>query len=263
MVTPEVDVPRIPTKVQVAAVVRSLWVQSSLNYTTMQGLGRLVCLLPVMRWLKLPGTEMAGFIKRHTGLFNSNPFVAALGIGALARLEHDRARNDGSVPEGLIERFAARVSTPLGAVGDELFWATLRPQALLLGVLVALFGGPWGAVALLACFGLWQGYYRWRSFSWGWAAGAEVAPVLQRLRASRSTKVAGIAASGCAGAVSASLFFERVVVTGPAFLCFIAFSGAFVFAYLLIHRGKQATWALISGFVWAIVASVGASVSGF
>jgi len=250
----------VPLWVRMEVVLRAFWIQASLNYQSMQGLGRLVCLLPVMRWLSLPGKEFASFVRRHSGLFNSNPFVATLGLGALARLEFDRNANPESVPDGMIERFSERVSTPLGSVGDELFWVTLRPHAVLVGSVGALLTGAWGACLLLVVFGVWQGYYRWNSFTWGWAAGARIAAVLQSERFRRPAKYAGWIASGCAGAAVALLLVNSPAGALTAKAQVVAFGGAFAGACAALSQRKPATWALLAAVGWAIVVSFGAKM---
>ncbi len=241
-------------------VLRAFWIQASLNYQSMQGLGRLVCLLPVMRWLGMPRKESASFVRRHSGLFNSNPFVATLGLGALARLEFDRNANPESVPDGMIERFSERVSTPLGSVGDELFWVTLRPHAVLLGSLGALLTGAWGACFLLVVFGVWQGYYRWNSFAWGWTSGARIASVLQSERIRKPAKYAGWIASGCAGAAAALLLVNSPAGALAARTQLVAFAGAFAGACVALSHRKPATWALLVAIGWAVVVSFGAKM---
>ncbi len=252
--------PVVPLWVRMEVVLRAFWIQASLNYESMQGLGRLVCLLPVIRWLSLPGKEFASFVRRHSGLFNSNPFIATLGLGALARLEFDRNANPESVPDGMIERFSERVSTPLGSVGDELFWVTLRPHAVLLGALGALLTGVWGACLLLVVFGVWQGYYRWNCFTWGWASGARIAAVLQSEHFRRPAIYAGWIASGCAGAAFVLLLVKSPAGALTSKAQVAAFAGAFAGACAALSHRKPATWALLVAIGWTMMVSFGAKM---
>jgi mannose/fructose/N-acetylgalactosamine-specific phosphotransferase system component IID len=251
---------RIPPGIQLRSVVSSFFVQSSLNHVGMQSLGRLVCLLPVAKWLGIGRLEFPALVRRHSGLFNSNPFIAPLGIGALARLEHDRVRVSSSVPEGMIERFAERVSTPLGAVGDELFWVTIRPHAVLAGVLVALVAGAWGAWVLLGLFAAWQSWYRWNTFTWGWQAGERVGTVLRGEPIRKPARYAGIAASACAGAAVVFAWAQFGVLVPGAQLATVAFLGAAAGGAVVVYRRKPATWAFLAGVVWSLALSVANSI---
>lgn len=250
--------PQIPRSVQARLVIRSAWVQASLNYVGMQNLGRLFCLVPVARWLKLEPSEWVDFVRRHLTTFNSNPFISPLGLGALARMEADHKRGIARLPEGMIERFGERLSTPLGAVGDELFWAAVRPQMVLLGTLVALLAGVWGPAVFLVGFAVWQAIYRWKTFSWGWAAGQQVASILRDRRLRVPARRAGLVAAACAGAVAVVLFAGRTgqVVGAPAtWLSALVFVAAAVSAAIWIRRQRAETWALVGGVALGLAAS--------
>ena len=253
------DAPPIPRSVQAQVVVRSAWIQSSLNYQGMQNLGRLFCLVPVARWLKLEKSEWPGFVRRHLGLFNSNPFISPLGLGALARLEADHKRGAQPLAGSMIERFSERLSTPLGAVGDELFWAAVRPQMVLLGCLVALTAGMWGPITLVVGFTAWQALYRWKTFTWGWVSGSQVASVLRDRRLRLPAQRAGLVAAACAGSLGVLLFLRHQgqIAGGHSWWSGAAFLVAAVSAGIWVHAQRPPTWALIGGLGWGLLASVG------
>lgn len=253
------DTPPIPRAVQAKVVIRSAWVQASLNYAGMQNLGRLFCLVPVARWLKLERSEWPDFIRRHLGMFNGNPFISPLGIGALARMEADHKLGRAPLREGVIERFSERLSTPLGAVGDELFWAAVRPQMVLLGVLIALLSGVWGPIVFLLGFTVWQAIYRWKTFSWGWASGQQVASVLRDRRMRAPAHWAGLVAAMCAGGALVLLWMrvKHGAGTVPSWLLGLVFVLATTGGAVCVHRRRSATWALVGGVAWGLLACVG------
>jgi mannose/fructose/N-acetylgalactosamine-specific phosphotransferase system component IID len=234
-------------------VIRSAWIQSTLNYEGMQNLGRLFALVPVARWLRLNRDEMTSFTTRHLSYFNSNPFVATLGLGALARIEVDN-RETGGPEEGLIERMSMRLSAPLGAVGDKLFWASIRPQAALLGILVALFWGIWGAAAYIACFAVWSAVYRWLCFQRGWDLGLSVARAFK----AEWLRKPGLKASWIASAVAG---FILVVLAGwstqgdGAPYSIVVFILAGVSAAVWVSGERRPTWTLVLAMGWVAVVS--------
>jgi len=253
------EAPAIPLRVRLGVVLRSAWLQASLNYEGMQNLGCLFCLVPVALWLKLDRQEWRAFVRRHLGLFNSNPFISPLGLGALARLEADHHRGARPLAEDTIERFSARLSAPLGAVGDSLFWAAVRPQMVLLGSLVALLAGGWGLAVLLVGFAAWQWTYRWLTFSWGWTLGTQVGVMLRDWRLRRPAQIAGLIAATCAGALVVVLFlrgYARVTGTAPDWRSSAVFIVAAIGAGVLGYGRRHATWALLGGMGLGIVASI-------
>jgi mannose PTS system EIID component len=257
----------IPTGVRFQCVLRSLWLQASLNNSTMQGLGALFCLVPVARWLGLDGADWHRFVTRHQGTFNSNPFIATLGLGALARMEADQAGGDrifGEVKSAqefdeLLPHFRERVSTPLGAVGDSLFWAAVRPQMVLLGAIAALMTGAVGALVLVVGFAIWQFTFRWRSFGWGWALGHRVSDALKDDRLRRPARIAATASAVLAGVLVAVLIpwgIEAVSGWSPDGLGIVAFAASGAMGATIAYRRRASTWALACGLVLGVVAGV-------
>ncbi len=112
---------------------RSLYLQSLLTAERMQGPGFAFALLPVLRRLYGAG-DRGEAMRRHLGYFNTHPVLAGFVLGAVARLEEQRAQGaDVSIER--IEALKRTLASPLAALGDPLFWVTLRPLAGLLGVL--------------------------------------------------------------------------------------------------------------------------------
>jgi mannose PTS system EIID component len=130
-------------------LLRSFAVQGSWNYQTLIGTGLAFVLVPALREVyagDAPGLRRA--LGRHTELFNSHPYLAAVAAGAVARLEAD-----GAAPD-TVARFKAAVRGSLGTLGDRLVWLMWRPMAVLLGLSLVLAGAAWwvGAAAFLLVF---------------------------------------------------------------------------------------------------------------
>ncbi len=257
----------IPVGVRLGIVIRSAWVQATLNNRNMQGLGALFCLSPLARWLKLDREAWSRFVGRHSGTFNSNPFISPLGIGAIARVEADymRGSGDGSAGDDEIGSFSAKLSTPLGAVGDVLFWASIRPQMVLLGLACCLIAGPWwGAAVLVAGFSAWQWSFRWLTFGWGWDLGTRVAAMLRDERMRRPGGIAAKVAAFLAGGIALGLMpwgYESLTGRTLTDLSVVVFVVAAIIGGVVAHSRRAETLALVGGLTCGTVAGFVASVA--
>src|SRR5947207_8450280 len=132
---------------------RTPLLQATWNYERQQGLGWAYCLEPVLERLYPEPAERYRRLADHTAYFNTQPTLASLALGAVARLEEQRATaHEQGLPAAVDDDGIARIKAVLGsalaALGDQLFWFTLRPFAACLGVLLALNGSWIGAAAL-------------------------------------------------------------------------------------------------------------------
>jgi len=115
---------------------RALWrltsVQGAWNYERMTGVGMGHAAEPLLEDLKsVDPVRYAEASVRAAEYFNSHPYLAGLALGALTRAEYDL------VPGAQISRLRTALTSPLGALGDRLFWAGVVPAAMgvaLLGV---------------------------------------------------------------------------------------------------------------------------------
>lgn len=105
---------------------RSCFVQTSWNFNNMQGIGFFYTAWPMLRRLDLAPEHL----RRHAQYFNTNPYVAGLVVGVALHYE-ERG-------EELSTEYKSSLASFLGAAGDGLFWATLRPALFGLGVLLYL-----------------------------------------------------------------------------------------------------------------------------
>jgi mannose/fructose/N-acetylgalactosamine-specific phosphotransferase system component IID len=182
---------------------RSLFIQAAWNYRGMQHLGLLWAQLPA-----LPEDKEArrAAMARGAEFYNAHPYLCGYLLGAAARLE----------PQGegeSLSRLKKAALSPLGAVGDRLFWAGLRPLAGAVGVLglALLAASPsastqglyWavalGALAVLA-FNIVHLQWRWRALRDGFDLGLGVAQSIRGL-----VNHQGLAHTGAALCVLAGL----------------------------------------------------------
>ncbi len=136
----------LPTHTRVAIFLRTLAIQGSWNYETLVGNGVGFCVEPALRRLPggVGGEAYRSALARQSQYFNAHPYLAAVAVGALARVELE-----GTDPAKIV-RFRTALCGPLGSVGDRLVWAAWLPFCALMALLV--FGCGAGAVGTVLTF---------------------------------------------------------------------------------------------------------------
>lgn len=132
---------------------RSFFLQSVWNYKSLISVGFETCLLPIVKRLYPDMEPRREFLQRHLKFFNCHPYLASYALGVSIRLEEGIAAGS-EVTTQQLDRVKNLLIPTLGAKGDQLFWLTLRPYSLILGILgVFIFDTiPLKAAALLATF---------------------------------------------------------------------------------------------------------------
>lgn len=123
-------------KGQARALLRLLAVQGAWSYERMIGVGMGYASQSLLG--ELESTDPARHreaVARSAEFFNCHPYLAGLALGASARAEHD------GVPGAQIQRLRTALCSPLGALGDQLFWAGLVPIVMSLALVVIALGG--------------------------------------------------------------------------------------------------------------------------
>jgi PTS system mannose-specific IID component len=114
--------------------IRSFFIQSAWNYKSLLSIGFCFSIVPVAKKLyKNDIKKYNQFVKRHLGFFNAHPYFSAFALGAVTRLEEEVEQANGD--EVQVEKLKNALIGPLGALGDQLFWATIKPATFTLGVL--------------------------------------------------------------------------------------------------------------------------------
>jgi mannose/fructose/N-acetylgalactosamine-specific phosphotransferase system component IID len=123
------------------ALLRLLAVQGTWNYERMLGVGMGYAAEPLLEDLKTVDPVRHGeAVVRSAEFFNCNPNLAGLALGATARAEYE------DVPGPQIARLRTALCSPLGALGDELFWAGLVPALVGVALSAAVLGAGWWAI---------------------------------------------------------------------------------------------------------------------
>lgn len=152
------------------AFLRLFAVQGAWNYERMLGVGMGYAAEPLLEDLgHADPTRHAEAVVRSAEFFNCHPYLAGLALGSTVRAEYDQ------VPGEQIVRLRTALCSPLGALGDQLFWTGILPALIAAALIAVCFGaGLWAVPVFLLLYniariatGIW-------SLRTGLAAGANV-----------------------------------------------------------------------------------------
>jgi mannose PTS system EIID component len=124
------------------AWLRLFAVQGTWNYERMLGVGMGYAAEPLLDDLKtVDPIRHTEAVVRSAEFFNCHPNLAGLALGATTRAEYD------GVPGAQIARLRTALCSPLGALGDQLFWAGLVPLLVGATLVAVVLNARWWAVA--------------------------------------------------------------------------------------------------------------------
>ncbi len=166
---------------------RSLLVQSSWNFQGMQNLGFFFMVWPALVRRGLTAPELARAGLRHLQNFNTHPYFAGLVAAMVIRDEENGGTNEA------VENLKHSLMCALGAVGDEFFWATLRPFAAVVALPLALAGSIWAPLLMLAVYNVPHVGIRAWGIKAGLRGGGGVVEMLQRRPLFRALPALGAA----------------------------------------------------------------------
>lgn len=192
--------------------------------------------------------EYRAAVIRHLGYFNTNPYLAGIVLGAVAKLEERRARLSVEERKGFdkkIDQMKMSLSAAMAAIGDSFFWGALKPACAASAILLWLFLWTlrvphpffWGGLFYLVAFNAPALFVRWRGIRLGYAHPDDIATELQGLRL--PAKALWVRRAGLASAVL--LFLASLIV--PPWGGAMSMTGVFVFGAALALRRAGVTCA--------------------
>jgi PTS system mannose-specific IID component len=177
------------------ALLRLFAVQGTWNYERMLGVGIGYAAEPLLEDLKaVDPVRHSEAVVRSAEFFNCNPNLAGLALGATVRAEYD------ATPGVQIARLRTALCSPLGALGDQLFWAGLLPALVGAALSAVVLGAGWWAI-----LGFLLTYNAVRIWTAGWAlktgltAGMGIGPVIGSSWIPRAIPRVGLAAGFAVG----------------------------------------------------------------
>ncbi len=130
---------------------RSFFVQSVWNYRSLISAGFGICLFPIVKRLYKDQASQKAFLDRHLKFFNAHPYMVSYALGVSIHLEEAFASGDESAGKKL-DRIKELLTGILGAVGDKLFWSTIKPFSLIMGMAALMYTNtPFEWVIVLLC----------------------------------------------------------------------------------------------------------------
>jgi PTS system mannose-specific IID component len=152
----------------------------------MQSIGFAYAIEPVLRRLYPDPAEYESRIRLHLDYFNTQPYLASYILGAVIRMEEDRAtgRNTHSDVSGL----KAALMAPLGALGDSFFWGALKPLAAVVAVALLMTGYWWAPLMFLVIYNTWHVGLRAGMLFWGYRSGGNAVALMTRYSLMKTAK---------------------------------------------------------------------------
>ena len=245
--------PRLGSKDLTRVGLRASLLQATWNYERQQGLGWAFSLKPVLERLIPDRAARAARLAEHTAYFNTQPTLASIALGAVAGIEEQRA--EGALLDAdALARIKGVLGSALAAIGDRLFWLTLRPWAAIFGIMIALVAGWRGALAMWIAYNVIHLGVRWRGVTWGYREGPQV--LGDPLRASFERLVGRLAVSGSAltGVLVAMLLVPGAESRNPTFQVLLL--AGLMLGLLTTTRGRPTPtqWALGFGALTLLAA---------
>ncbi|MCL2485643.1 MAG: PTS system mannose/fructose/sorbose family transporter subunit IID [Endomicrobia bacterium] len=116
--------------------IKSFFVQALWNYERLQNIGFLFVIKPFLDNAYPDKNERREALMRHTGFFNTHPYMANIIIAITANTEAKMAKNETIAAD--VNLVKSSMAGPLAAIGDSFFWGTLRPLAAFICVFMVI-----------------------------------------------------------------------------------------------------------------------------
>jgi len=132
---------------------RSCSMDFSWNFERQSSMGYAFAMAPILKKLYPNDADRAVGLKRHLEFFNITSQMGTLPLGISAAMEEENA-NGKLIDTGSINSVKTALMGPLSAIGDSVFWGTLRLLATSIGTALALKGQILGPILFLLVFNI-------------------------------------------------------------------------------------------------------------
>lgn len=192
------------------------FLQSSWNFERLQNIGFLFSIYLILKKIYKNNIELLKkAIERHIDFFNTNIFFASAVLGMVARLEEELDNTDIKKKHEQIEKAKAGLMGPLAAIGDSIFWSTIKPFALLIGcgftylmnfTLESFF---WGFILSIIIFNLPRLIIKYYLLIKSYYDYNNLFLLLQKIKFQYLIKVIKIVVLFLLGAITAGFFYKK------------------------------------------------------
>jgi len=169
---------KIKTRDLIAVFLRSFFIQAVWNFKSLTAIGWCFALIPIGKRLFPSREQYRAFLERHLSFFNAHPYFTSYALGIAAHLEENEIQKDSHDPEK-IDKIKNALIGPLGLIGDQLFWATIRPAAILIGfsglvIMESMFYKLLFIPLMLFMYNIPHIYIRWQGVFKGYRHGPNI-----------------------------------------------------------------------------------------
>lgn len=151
-------------------VLRSLLIQSSLNFSRMQNLGFAYALVPLFKRWKDHKGRIQEMLTRHLQMFNTHPYFSGPVLGSVVKMEEAAMLDDGDAVLSTAD-LKGSLMGPYAALGDSFFWGALRPFASMVGAILAVLGSAIAPLVVLCVYNPFHLWVRLGGFVEGYRKG--------------------------------------------------------------------------------------------
>jgi len=205
--------------------IRQFFLQTSWNYERMQAAGYLYIILPVLKKIYKDNPErLQRAVKRNLEFFNTQPYLAAPIIGVALAMEEQlgimEVEEQIVAQENAISAIKISMMGPFAGVGDSMFWFTIRPIAMGIGITLAEGGNILGPIAFLVIFNIFHLGTRYYGTTMSYDLGTKFVERLAKegivQRVSEAAAVLGLMVLGVMIAQMVKVPFNFSIGTGDA-----------------------------------------------
>ena len=200
--------PQVDKKTLNRMVWRSYWLQSSFNYETMQSGGWLFAMVPGLEKVHTNKKDLAASMYHNLDFINTHPFLVTFVMGIVLSLEQNK------VDTQTIRSVRISAASPLGGIGDALFWLTLVPITAGITSNMAIDGSILGPIIFLIVFHAALFACRFGLMNWAYKLGTNA---IDALMGSMTAFTRAAAIMGCfvVGSLTVAMGGTQINLTIP------------------------------------------------
>ena len=200
--------PQVDSKTLNRMALRSYWLQSSFNYETMQSGGWLFAMVPGLEKVHTNKNDLAASMYHNLDFINTHPFLVTFVMGIVLSLEQNKLDTQ------TIRAVRISAASPLGGIGDALFWLTLVPITAGITSNMAIEGNIAAPFIFLLIFNLAQAACRFGLMKWAYKVGTGAIDALTA-NMQAFTRAASILGVFVVGALTVTMGGTQINLTIP------------------------------------------------
>lgn len=245
---------------------RSIPYNASFNYERQLNMGWAFTLTPILK--KFYGDDpekMKKALNRHLEYNNITPFISTFLFGLIAAMEEKNANSDDFDTKSISTTKAGLMGS-LSAIGDSIFFGTIRVIAASVGCSLALQGNALGPILYFLIFNIPNLIARWVLVFKGYDLGVEFLTNVEKSgamdRLFLGTSILGLMVIGAMVALNMNIplkvvFFETdlaTVINGivPNLINLLFFG----FIYWMVKKNYNVVWIMIGIIALGILGSL-------